>query len=65
MLSVKLKTFSFVVFVLLSLFIAVLPAYQMQEVEPLPGQQALSDAELRGRGGEDAAHCPSLRLKWL
>jgi cytochrome c oxidase cbb3-type subunit 2 len=44
----SLVTISFVVFVLLSLFIAVLPAYQMQEVEPLPGQQALSDAELRG-----------------
>lgn len=44
----SLVTISFVVFVLLSLFIAVVPAYQMQEVEPLPGQQELTDAELNG-----------------
>lgn len=44
----SLVTISFVVFVLLSLFIAVAPAFQMQEVEPLPDQQELTDAQLNG-----------------
>lgn len=43
-----LVTISFVVFVLLSVFIAVIPAYQMQDVSPLPGQAELTDSELKG-----------------
>lgn len=43
-----LITISFVVFVLLSLFIAVAPAYQMQEVSPLPDQVELTESELKG-----------------
>jgi cytochrome c oxidase cbb3-type subunit 2 len=43
-----LVTISFVVFVLLSLFIAIMPAYQMQDVSPLPDQAELTDSELKG-----------------
>lgn len=43
-----LVTISFVVFLLLSLFIAVAPAYQMQDVSPLPGQLELTESELKG-----------------
>lgn len=43
-----LVTISFVVFVLLSLFIAVVPAYQMQDVSPLPNQAELTESELKG-----------------
>ena len=39
----NLVVISFVVFVLLSLFVSVMPAYQMQEVAPLPGQPQPSD----------------------
>ncbi len=39
---------AFTGFTLLSIVIAVLPAYQMQGVKPLPGQLAFSDAELAG-----------------
>ncbi len=44
----SLVIISFVVFGLLSLFIAVVPAYQMQQVEPLPKQPALTESELNG-----------------
>jgi len=36
------------VYVLLSTIIAVMPAWQMKEVEPLPTQPQLTDAELKG-----------------
>lgn len=36
------------VFVMLSFIVAVFPAWQMQQVEPLPGQHELTDAELKG-----------------
>ncbi|HNP95751.1 MAG TPA: cbb3-type cytochrome c oxidase subunit II [Cyclobacteriaceae bacterium] len=44
----SLVAISLFVFVLLSLVIAVIPAYQMQDVVPLPEQPELNDAELRG-----------------
>ncbi|MBX2942449.1 MAG: cytochrome c [Cyclobacteriaceae bacterium] len=44
----NLVAISFVVFVLLSLFIAVMPAYQLQEVSPLPDQPELTTSELNG-----------------
>ena len=44
----SLVSISFVVFGVLSLFIAVLPAAQMQEVKPLPNQPELTEAELSG-----------------
>ncbi len=44
----NLVAISFVVFVLLSLFIAVMPAYQMQDVAPLPGQAEFTSSELNG-----------------
>src|SRR5690606_5233338 len=40
----------FSVFVLLSIIIAVIPAYKMQENnEPLPGDEPMTEAEIRGR----------------
>ncbi len=39
---------AFTVFLVLSIIIAVIPAYQLQETEPLPNMEALSDQELRG-----------------
>ncbi|MBX2912256.1 MAG: cytochrome c [Cyclobacteriaceae bacterium] len=44
----NLVVISFVVFVLLSLFVSVMPAYQMQEVAPLPGQPQPTASELNG-----------------
>ncbi|MGE0771937.1 MAG: cbb3-type cytochrome c oxidase subunit II [Cyclobacteriaceae bacterium] len=44
----SLVAISLFVFVLLSLLIAVVPAYQMQDVAALPDQPKLKDAELRG-----------------
>lgn len=35
-------------YVILSFFIAVVPAYQMQDVKPLPNQAELTDLELKG-----------------
>lgn len=41
---------SFVVFALLSTAVAIFPAYQMEEYQPIPGQQDLSLSERRGLG---------------
>lgn len=39
---------AFVVFVILSLFVAVVPAYKLQDTEPLPAMRELTQQELRG-----------------
>lgn len=44
----KLVITALLVYAALSIIIAVVPARQMQNVEPLPAQDALTDAELKG-----------------
>jgi cytochrome c oxidase cbb3-type subunit II len=44
----KLAITALLVYVALSIIIAVVPARQMQAIEPLPTQAALTDAELKG-----------------
>ncbi len=44
----KLVTTAALVYVALSFLIAVMPAWQMKDIEPLPHQPELSDAALRG-----------------
>lgn len=41
---------AFSVFVVLSIGVAIIPAYQMQEYEPIPGQQDLTVSERKGLG---------------
>ncbi len=44
----NLVLLSFSVFVALSLIIAIFPAYQMQEYQPIPGQVNLTNQERKG-----------------
>jgi len=46
----NLVIIAFSVFVALSIGVAILPAYQMQEYEPIPGQKDLTDSERKGLG---------------
>ena len=48
-----------VVYVILSVVIAVMPASQMQRAKPLPGQPALTDLELKGLNTFVAENCMS------
>ena len=46
----NLVLLAFVVFSLLSIGVAILPAYQMEGYEPIPGQEDLTSSERRGLG---------------
>jgi cytochrome c oxidase cbb3-type subunit 2 len=42
---------AFVVFVALSIIVAILPAFQMQETQPIPNQKPLTAQEKKRSGG--------------
>lgn len=44
----NLVLLAFIVFVILSIGVAIMPAYQMQEYEPIPGQKDLTVSERKG-----------------
>ncbi|EMY80526.1 cbb3-type cytochrome c oxidase subunit II [Psychroflexus gondwanensis ACAM 44] len=53
----NLVLIAFSVFVALSIGVAIIPAYQMQEYEPIPGQKDLTNSERKGLGIYVSENC--------